>query len=397
MTTTQTPAPPAIEYLPLASLKPSSFNPRRTFDETGIAELADSIHRDGLLENLIVRPHWNGGKGKLRPDGYEIIAAARRFRALRLLASKGRFDRNKKLVPCQVRKADEAAARALALLENLQREDLPPLEEGEAFAALQTLDPKAWSCQAIAARIHKTPRFVQQRLALATKLVPTARQALAKGKLTIEQARELSSAAPAQQERLAAEVAKGPGWRKGTGWTANDPATLRDEIRRTWIPLGRAIFDVADYKGTVDERDGARCATDAAAFMKLQRKACKAKVAKLAETWAWAKMGALFHDWNYEKAKGGTKAGAFVECRNDGTVKIHTGFAKRHEGGGGPANYAEQQKRYEEQHRRDEAVRQELLAWAPLARAAIAAKPTLAARLAIVVLGSDSKIGRAHV
>src|SRR5215510_4424598 len=93
-------------------ITPSSFQPRRSFDEAKIEELAASIHNQGIIQPLVVRP-----KG----DGFELIAGERRWRA----AIKAGLSR----VPVVVRAASDHEALQLALVENLQREDLNPIEE----------------------------------------------------------------------------------------------------------------------------------------------------------------------------------------------------------------------------------------------------------------------------
>jgi ParB family chromosome partitioning protein len=75
-------------------------------------------------------------------------------------------------IPCRLVPANTGANLAIALLENLARENVPPLEEADAFAQLQKLDPVAWSTANIADRIGKTPRYVYQRLSLVNKLAP---------------------------------------------------------------------------------------------------------------------------------------------------------------------------------------------------------------------------------
>ncbi|MCX7850882.1 ParB/RepB/Spo0J family partition protein, partial [Thermus sp.] len=103
---------PATSTLPLAELVPRP-QPRRRFDEASLATLADSIRAHGVLEPLLVRPV---GEGR-----YEIIAGERRYRAAKLAGLSE--------VPVSVLEADEKTAQALALMENLQREDLNPYEE----------------------------------------------------------------------------------------------------------------------------------------------------------------------------------------------------------------------------------------------------------------------------
>lgn len=105
--------------LPIAKLKPPDYQPRQHFDPDKLAELAETIRKHGVLEPLLVRPAG---------DRYEIVAGGRRYRAARLA---GLTD-----VPVAVRELDDREALELALLENVQREDLNPVEEAEGMLKL---------------------------------------------------------------------------------------------------------------------------------------------------------------------------------------------------------------------------------------------------------------------
>jgi ParB family chromosome partitioning protein len=107
---------------PLQEIHPSSRQPRKNIDKALIKELADSIKQDGLLQPLVVRPR---GKGR---SGYELIAGERRWRASKMVGLAE--------VPVLVRDVDDREALALSLVENLQREDLNPIEEAEAYKTL---------------------------------------------------------------------------------------------------------------------------------------------------------------------------------------------------------------------------------------------------------------------
>lgn len=104
----------------LNELRPNPYQPRKTFDETSLQELANSIQQSGVFQPIIVR--------KSAVKGYEIIAGERRFRASKLA--------EKATIPAIVREFDEEAMMQVAVLENLQREDLNPLEEAEAYDML---------------------------------------------------------------------------------------------------------------------------------------------------------------------------------------------------------------------------------------------------------------------
>ena len=104
----------------LNELRPNPYQPRKTFDETSLQELANSILHSGVFQPIIVR--------KSAVKGYEIIAGERRFRASKLAG--------KEKIPAIIREFDEESMMQVAVLENLQREDLNPLEEAEAYEML---------------------------------------------------------------------------------------------------------------------------------------------------------------------------------------------------------------------------------------------------------------------
>ena len=109
-----------IVELSLNELRPNPYQPRKTFEEKSLQELANSIEKSGVFQPIIVR--------KSKVKGYEIIAGERRFRASKLA--------KKEMIPAIVRDFDEEAMMQVAVLENLQREDLNPLEEAEAYEML---------------------------------------------------------------------------------------------------------------------------------------------------------------------------------------------------------------------------------------------------------------------
>lgn len=109
-----------VNMVPIDSIIPNRLQPRSVFDEEKIRELADSIREEGILQPLLVSPAERGR--------YELIAGERRLRAARM-AGLGE-------VPVVIRKADEEGLLALSIVENIQREDLNPLEEAKAYSEL---------------------------------------------------------------------------------------------------------------------------------------------------------------------------------------------------------------------------------------------------------------------
>src|SRR5690349_15426970 len=109
----------SVRRVALATVHPCPFQPRKEFTAEALRELADSIREQGIIQPLIVRPSG---------EGYELIAGERRWRAAQLLELKE--------IPVIVRQADDRAVLELALIENLQRENLNPLEEAQGYAEL---------------------------------------------------------------------------------------------------------------------------------------------------------------------------------------------------------------------------------------------------------------------
>jgi ParB family chromosome partitioning protein len=120
-----TPGASPLRMVPLSQIKPLPGNPRKHFDETALAELAASIAARGVIQPIIVRPHPEG-------TGYQLVAGERRWRA----AQKARLHE----IPALVRDLSDREVMALALIENLQREDLSPVEEARAYHRLSELE-----------------------------------------------------------------------------------------------------------------------------------------------------------------------------------------------------------------------------------------------------------------
>jgi ParB family chromosome partitioning protein len=149
----------ATEYrnVSLALLSESKTNPRRTFEEVALKELASSILTQGVLSPLLVRP--------LTENGFEIIAGARRYRAAQMAEVP--------TVPVRIVHLSDAAALEAQLVENLVRSEIHPMEEAQGFRALLDLEEPKYSIEQIAAKVGKSPVFVASRLKLAD-LVPAA-------------------------------------------------------------------------------------------------------------------------------------------------------------------------------------------------------------------------------
>ncbi|MGI8866062.1 MAG: ParB/RepB/Spo0J family partition protein [Rubrobacteraceae bacterium] len=160
-----------FEELPTTAIRPNTHQPRKHFSEAGIKELAASIREVGILQPLVIRS---------TDFGFELIAGERRLRA----AKEAGLER----VPVLIREAAENESMELALVENLQREDLNPLETASAYQAL--MDGFGLTKEQLAHRLGKSRATVTNTLRLA-QLPPTVQSLLQEGKLSEGHARAL--------------------------------------------------------------------------------------------------------------------------------------------------------------------------------------------------------------
>ena len=176
--------------LPISRVESCSSQPRKHFDEASLAELAASIQEHGIIQPLTVR--------KLASGYYQIIAGERRWRAARLAGLSE--------VPVIVIEADDRKAAELAMIENLQREDLNPMEEAAGFQSL--IETYHMTQEEAATRVGKSRSAVTNALRLLS-LTPSVRKLVEEGKLSAGHARALLPLSPAVQESAAAAVVSG--------------------------------------------------------------------------------------------------------------------------------------------------------------------------------------------
>ena len=164
-----------VQVLPLSEVRPNPEQPRQIFSEEALAELAESIRAQGVLQPILVRPTGAAGEGK-----YEIVAGERRWRASQLAGQK--------TIPAMVREMSAEQALAIALIENLQREDLNPMEEAAGFRELR--DRFGLSQEEISARVGKSRSAVANTLRL-FNLPAEVQEDLYSGRMTQGHARPL--------------------------------------------------------------------------------------------------------------------------------------------------------------------------------------------------------------
>jgi ParB family transcriptional regulator, chromosome partitioning protein len=182
-------ASPVSNSLPVERIQRGRYQPRRNFDEDKLRELADSIAAQGMVQPIVVRP--------VDGDKYEIIAGERRWRAAQLA---GLAD-----VPVVVKDVDDQSAMAMALIENIQRDDLNPLEEAVALHRL--LDEFGLTHQQVAQAVGKSRTTVTNLIRL-LDLNPDVKALVEQGRLEMGHARALLALKASPQSQAAAEVAK---------------------------------------------------------------------------------------------------------------------------------------------------------------------------------------------
>lgn len=221
--TTQSQAPPkktnghapevplSAKNIPLAAIVPSKTNPRKTFGTEADKELASNIVEHGVLQPILVRPVADGK--------YEIVAGERRFRASK--------QAGRETIPAVVRELADDVALEIQIIENLQREDVKPIEEGHGYkqlvAALAKADPKKSAdgqgvkrqdiVEQIAKKVGKSGRYVYQRMKL-TELHADVVKALEEGKIEASHA-DLISAIPTAEQAKALTLCFKDEWNSG--------------------------------------------------------------------------------------------------------------------------------------------------------------------------------------
>ncbi len=176
-----------MREIPIASIKPNKYQPRSHFDEEDLSALVGSIREVGVLQPVLVRPEG---------DGYELIAGERRWRAAKRVGLQ--------TIPALIRVANDSAALEQALVENLHRANLNPLEEAAAYQ--QLIEDFGLTHEEVAGRVGKGRATVSNTLRL-MHLPPTVQRALRDGQLSMGHARALLGTPDrAFQEKLAREV-----------------------------------------------------------------------------------------------------------------------------------------------------------------------------------------------
>jgi ParB family transcriptional regulator, chromosome partitioning protein len=216
--------------VPINSLAESATNPRKRFDATSLEELAASFKAQGILAPLLVR--------ELEESKYEVVAGARRLRAAKLAELEK--------LPVRVVKLTDAEAIEAQCVENLQREDIHPLEEALGFKSLLELGEPAYTIATIASRAGKSEAYVYGRIRLAD-LIPPVAEAFLKDQITIGHALLIAKLPASQQQEAFSAAFRGL-------WTSEGNSQVLIPVRElaAWIEsnillqLASAPFDKQD-------------------------------------------------------------------------------------------------------------------------------------------------------
>lgn len=231
-----------LRRLPIGQLQPGKYQPRREMDETKLAELADSIRSQGVIQPILAR--------QLPGGNYEIVAGERRWRASKLAG----LDE----VPVVVRELEDRTVIAMALIENIQREDLNPLEEAEA---LQRLISEFSLTHAEAAEAVGRSRAAVSNLLRLLELPIAIRVLLESRRLEMGHARALLTLAPELASKLAQEAAD-EGWsvreveRRAQAFAAGKVPSNRPQAAAKTAPQA----DIASLETELSESLGAKVA-----------------------------------------------------------------------------------------------------------------------------------------
>jgi ParB family transcriptional regulator, chromosome partitioning protein len=226
--------------MPIKALQAGKYQPRTRMDEGALNELADSIRTQGLLQALLVRPISDGTNGVT----HEIIAGERRFRAAQLAGLTE--------VPVMIKEVDDQAAAAMALIENMQREDLNPLEEAQGIQRL--IQDFSFTHEQAADSVGRSRSAVSNLLRLLNLAKPVQAMLMA-GDIDMGHARALLAVDSATQIALANEIiakrmsvrdAEKLVVRTTTGQTSTSKATPKEKSR----DLARLEEELSDALAT---------------------------------------------------------------------------------------------------------------------------------------------------
>lgn len=227
-------APGALRQLKVGQLQPGKYQPRTRMDQDSLGQLADSIRAQGIMQPIVVR--------EVAPERYEIIAGERRWRASQLAGLNE--------VPVIVREIPDEAALAMSLIENIQRENLNPLEEATGIKRL--IDEFGMTHQQAAEAVGRSRTAVTNLLRL-LNLVATVQEMLMQGRIEMGHARALLVLEGAQQIATAERIAQ-----EGLSVREAEQLVKRVTEKKTAKPQKKADADVQRLEEDLSQTLGAQ-------------------------------------------------------------------------------------------------------------------------------------------
>lgn len=179
-------APDSVRYIGINDIKPNAAQPRKHFDEEKIGELADSIREHGIIQPLVVRP---------AKKGFELVAGERRWRAARVAGLRE--------VPCLIREFSDEENMLVAIIENMQREDLDPIEEAEGLERMIAV--YGLTQEQVSKSVGKSRPYITNSLRL-LNLPEEIRSEVSAGRLSAGHARAILSCGSAERQKEIAEA-----------------------------------------------------------------------------------------------------------------------------------------------------------------------------------------------
>ena len=304
-----------LNFTKLKDLNPPKDNPRKVFDESYIESLALSIKADGVLQSLVVKPL----KGK--KSGFEIISGECRYRALNILLDRGDIEKDY-LVPTLIKKGVSASeASRIAVVENLQRQDMHPMDEAHAVVSLIH---DGESLEDVAQKTGFSLSLIKQRIAL-TALCEEAQEALRAGDITLSVASALTLGTQDRQKKLLED-----------GISHCSAQDIKDELTDEKIPLSSAIFPIDQYQGSITRdlffNEDESYFDNREEFFDLQDDAVQAlKQKKEDEGYSPVEIceDRWFSRCEYRQALEGEQGGCVIHFSPNGDVSVHEGLVSR--------------------------------------------------------------------
>ncbi len=309
---------PTLTQLPMSQLVPSKNNPRKSMCPDGLEGLADSIANDELLQNIIVV------KSKAKKEKYNIVSGNRRFAACQILIERGVYTEDK-LIPVQVMEnVTKKDIQRIAVTENIQRENMSPLDEADAVAVLVQGN---MPLEEISAQTGLSVSTIRRRMLL-SGLSPTTREALSNAEITLAQAEALTVGTHEQQATKVEEI-------KTCKYRTISVEEIREDLIDEKPTLAMAMFEKEQYTGTTTSdlfgEEENTYFDDPEQFMELQEKAVKDMAEDYRKAGYWPVeivSGHSFSSVAYRDAEEEEKGAIAIHLHPTGRVQVFDKIVK---------------------------------------------------------------------